>query len=281
MLNLPKNLFELPSINRTLGTGSEWGCLILGSRRHGDSPDTSGWNRSRLFALNLLLSGSGTYVDGTGRMIPLQPGSVYHHFPGTKARVTLSGDPSCSECFLLCDHDTFAGLNKLHVIPDTEVLLLDSPGRAVNAFLRLRESCDISMSVKGRRRLTGELILFLSGLYEKALQPQGDRFWEEIVRRAAQDLGENLADRIHPQDLARRYHVSYPSFRRAFRRIMRVSPGEYRIRQRIDSACALLASHPVKDVAERLGYCDPFTFSIQFKKFTGTPPSEFRIHRGE
>jgi len=166
-------------------------------------------------------------------------------------------------------------LKKLCIVPDKEVLTLDSPIPALGAFSRLRESCNLP---GGRLTVIAELIRFLNGLYQKPLQPQEDRFWGGIVRKAAQELREHLADSLPLRELARRHHVSYPSFRRAFRRIMNVSPGEYRIRQRIDAACALLPDHPVKEVADLLGYCDPFTFSLQFKKFTGMPPSEFRIH---
>ena len=272
------NLFDLPTVNYTLGSGPDWGCLIVGARRHGHNPDTSGWNRSGMFALNLLVTGRGIFRDATGQAIPLEPGSIYHHFPGTKARISLSADSRCAECFFLCDHATYAGLKKLHIIPAIDVLRLGSAVLAQDSFSRMRQLCADSSGKMVRCQMIAELILFLNGLYEQVLHPQTDRFWDEIVNRAARDLGDHLADRIPPEQLACSYHVSYPSFRRAFRRIMHVSPGEYRIRQRINAACSLLVSHSVKDVAAQLGYCDPFTFSLQFKQFTGVPPSQFRIY---
>ncbi len=275
MENPWENLFDLPPLSHVLGSGTEWGCLIMGAKHHGQVPDTSGWKRSRLFAVNLLVAGGGVYKHEAGCSTPLGPGSIYHHFPGTKAGITLSSRTPCSECYLLLDHGTYEGLKKLCIVPDKEVLTLDSPIPALGAFSRLRESCNLP---GGRLTVIAELIRFLNGLYQKPLQPQEDRFWGGIVRKAAQELREHLADSLPLRELARRHHVSYPSFRRAFRRIMNVSPGEYRIRQRIDAACALLPDHPVKEVADLLGYCDPFTFSLQFKKFTGMPPSEFRIH---
>jgi AraC-like DNA-binding protein len=78
------------------------------------------------------------------------------------------------------------------------------------------------------------------------------------------------------EEIARRLEVSHPTLRRVFRRSMGLSPSEYRIRRRIERACALLMLHSVKEVAARLGYNDAFTFSAQFKSVMKTSPRNFR-----
>lgn len=90
------------------------------------------------------------------------------------------------------------------------------------------------------------------------------------------------------QDLSSReplHHVlgiqkgNYESMRKRFTAFYRVSPGEYRIRRRIDKAKELLypASYnkSIKKIAFDLGYPDVAAFCTQFKKNTGVSPSDF------
>ena len=76
-------------------------------------------------------------------------------------------------------------------------------------------------------------------------------------------------------EVARRLGVAYPTFRRRFREAMGVSPG------RTESVAAwnrrvTAAGKSVKQVADELGYSDPFTFSAQFKAHFGLSPQRFR-----
>jgi AraC-like DNA-binding protein len=116
---------------------------------------------------------------------------------------------------------------------------------------------------------------FLNGLYERARHAQDDRS-NTLVRAACVLLEQNLEQRISMGEFARRLEVSHPTLRRVFRRNMGLSPGEYRIRRRIERSCTLLMSYSVKEVAARLGYNDAFTFSAQFKTVMKTSPRDFR-----
>jgi AraC-like DNA-binding protein len=264
------------SLSRVLGTGSSWGILILGGRCHGNHPDTSGWHRQKFFALNLLLRGRGQFTDSSGRRHPVLPGTLYHHLPRTKARIQIDPASNAAEIFVIFDMETYRGLKLLHIIPEHEILTTGAPGLALQDFLRLRETCARSHRDISRRILISRLALFLSTLYERAFQRPGKGFWDQIIATATRRLESNLSDRLHLPDLARELHVAYPTFRKNFRRLVGVSPAEYRIRMRIQEACRLLAHHTVKETADRLAYCDPFTFSNQFRKHTGSSPSAFQ-----
>jgi AraC-like DNA-binding protein len=119
------------------------------------------------------------------------------------------------------------------------------------------------------------ILNFLNGLYERARHSQDDRS-STLVRAACILLEQNLEQRISMSEIARRLEVSPPTLRRVFRSSMGKSPGEYRIRRRIERGCTLLMSHSVKEVAARLGYNDAFTFSAQFKTVMKISPRDFR-----
>jgi AraC-like DNA-binding protein len=272
---LSPDFFQQGSLTRPLGGGKTWGYVIVGTVDHGSSP-SKGWEKGSRFALNYLIRGTGRFWDSQGREHRLREGSLYHHFPETKAHLELDPAARCAEFFLLCDADTYEGLRLLQFIPEQEVLSTHGNQLVLEAFDRFHHLCSRPPREVSRRQIATGFIDFLSMLYELALQSQAASPWQELVHAAAQQLEEKLEEKIDLPALARHYGVSYASFRREFKRIMHVAPAEYRIRRRIEAACRLLPRLSVKEVSEQLGYCDAFTFSSQFKAFTGMPPSRFR-----
>jgi len=120
------------------------------------------------------------------------------------------------------------------------------------------------------------ILHFIVGLYDRARRAHSIGFWERIVSEACVILERDASDRAQLEDIAEQLKVSYPTFRKHFRAVTGVSPGEYRIRTRLEKARALLTKNPVNKVALELGYCDAFTFSAQFKEFVGMSPREFQ-----
>jgi AraC-like DNA-binding protein len=80
------------------------------------------------------------------------------------------------------------------------------------------------------------------------------------------------------EELARLAGLSAPHFFRCFKRATGSSPVAWLRRERINQAKRHLieTADPVGEIAERVGYADPFYFSRDFKAMTGHSPSEFR-----
>jgi AraC-like DNA-binding protein len=78
--------------------------------------------------------------------------------------------------------------------------------------------------------------------------------------------------------LAKAVSLSPDHFSRMFRKLKGVTPREFILRARIDSAQDLLRSsnHSIGRIAEILGYSDVYFFSRQFKEKVGVTPSAFR-----
>ena len=71
--------------------------------------------------------------------------------------------------------------------------------------------------------------------------------------------------------------VTYDALRRTFARVYGQTPGQYRARCRAGRAGDLLAAgRSVAETADALGYPDAFTFSRQFRRQIGRPPSHYR-----
>lgn len=112
----------------------------------------------------------------------------------------------------------------------------------------------------------------------------------ERDRATSTDVSDNLAEvarelTLHPErrlslkQMAAKSGVSERQFRRLFVDTYKTAPSEFAIRERIRHAKDLLRYEgaSVKDVAYSLGYPNPYSFSKQFQKVTGHPPSQTSI----
>ena len=66
---------------------------------------------------------------------------------------------------------------------------------------------------------------------------------------------------------------------RGFKRYFGKSPYEYRMQLRMDMACNLLRHTPlrIKEIADRLAFSDPYSFSDSFRRHLGVSPREYRL----
>lgn len=80
------------------------------------------------------------------------------------------------------------------------------------------------------------------------------------------------------QQLAGQVNLSTKQFSRRFHKAYHMTPHQYMIRSRIQEAQFLLEETdlPIKTIAHRLGYCDAYAFSKQFKSITGDTPTSIR-----
>lgn len=91
-------------------------------------------------------------------------------------------------------------------------------------------------------------------------------------------IAQNLHRRATRDELARTAGYSPARFHTVFRETLGMAPMEYVRRQRLQTAVRLLRDETlaVGQVADRLGYSDPFHFSHQFKAALGVSPLAYR-----
>jgi two-component system, response regulator YesN len=96
---------------------------------------------------------------------------------------------------------------------------------------------------------------------------------------------DRYSDQLNLADLSRTFRISASYLSKLFRKHAQASFGEYLASLRIDAAKRLIRANPqlpLKEVAEKVGFNDPFYFSRVFKSLAGLPPSDFaRLGRGE
>jgi len=265
--------------SRVLGGGPTWGQITLQLKVYGTNPTTRWSTMHSGYALNYVLDGEGLYRDSRGLEYRIRPGSLYQRQPEVEAAFEITSE-TFAEFFVLADMSTMQGLSLLHLLDSAAVMEVPVEV-ALPAFERLRAACQLPFREISRRRLILELCQFYTTIFERAISQPSAGYWSEIVHKGALLLGSELDQKRSPETVALELNVSYTAFRRAFRRIMQCSPTEYRIRRRLKRACDLLTHKQVQEVAEALGYCDPYTFSAQFKKYLGHSPAQFQKRLGQ
>ncbi len=99
-------------------------------------------------------------------------------------------------------------------------------------------------------------------------------FFADIRRWVESRYGENLSLAA----VSRQFRISPSYLTKLFRKYADAGFCDFLARVRIEAAKRLIAEEPgipLKEVAERVGYGDPFYFSRVFKTVTGLPPSEY------
>ncbi|MHC4871153.1 MAG: AraC family transcriptional regulator [Planctomycetota bacterium] len=88
----------------------------------------------------------------------------------------------------------------------------------------------------------------------------------------------NPGEKYSISELAEQCYYTASHFCRVFKSIMKVSPQDYIIANRIDLAKNMLlkSSNNISQIASALGYNNVYFFSRQFKKFAGLSPLQYR-----
>lgn len=100
------------------------------------------------------------------------------------------------------------------------------------------------------------------------------------IIRGMELLRANCCTSRSQKEIAGKVGMSHERFRKVFKEQAGITPGQYRIRCRMDKAKALLNNRALSlsEIAMELGYPDVFSFSRQFRQQAGIPPGRYRLY---
>ncbi len=272
-MRVPAHLLEMDFIARSLSLPNRTALVKCGfnsthageslfPKRVSNTPDSYG--------LNIVLEGSGVYIDNEGHRHELNTGSVFQRMPGIIHSTDIDTNALYAECTIGCDSETYTHLCAVGLIttaPPVHALQLSLKlVRQVEDFLAYLHTHISPPALDCMAHFTA----LLSHCFTTSVDV------DDPLRRAAYLLSSDLEQSFSAREVAAELHIGYEKFRRDFKIRFGCAPGAYRIRQRIERACELLSTHSVNETASLLGYSTQFKFSAQFKKQTGFPPSTFQ-----
>ncbi len=115
----------------------------------------------------------------------------------------------------------------------------------------------------------------------KATLPKDERYdypYQIYVEQAIAYIQQNIQSNIKVNDIATYIGIDRSYLTNIFKQVTNVSPQEYLVAYRMEMAERLLADkdRKISDIANKVGYADPMTFSKMFKKYKGVSPKEYR-----
>jgi AraC family transcriptional regulator of arabinose operon len=249
------------------------GCGVLVKRSGWDVQD---FIPSSLAAV-LCLRGTGTYVDEAGAETPLSEGSLFLRRTGRRHSVRIHDDGAWAECWIVLVSETEHLLASIGALPDENVIATQIDLALIREVRRAAETL-AKANDHELRQLAVRLVGILVSLLDRA-KVNGDRDGFDLnlaCRLLAEDPRANL--RVVAHDMG----MGWESFRKLFRQASGTSPGAYRLRRRLERAQneLLAGRRSISDIANELGYSNPFTFSRLFHRHVGCTPSAWRAGGG-
>lgn len=231
-------------------------------------------SNSKFMMLVLLLDGQVTYecppvhiqlIPGKLLILPIgadysfeseSTGGYYH-----KIVVELKGS-------LLSSLASALGLDKVTLVDCPEAAIVAKECRNISETLARQRADDIPILMGRTYDLLHRISLLTPSLHSHY----------SLWSRALAKIESHLDDAIPIAQLATESGISCSTLNRMFRENVGESPQKYRTRKRMQNACELLknSSLSIKEIARRVGYCNQFYFTNEFKRMCGVAPRVFR-----
>lgn len=228
------------------------------------------------YSCSVLLNGKGTFIDSSGNSHSLTPNSIFQCFPGKKFSINIDNNSHWSEFNIKIGKSVFDSLSSLNL------LNIDTPVFQINLKPYLTQwFSELVNQLKETENPELPEVLFVTQKLLINLHREDIRRYEydtdAIIAGAKQMLFYRYDENISLDEIASSFHISYEKFRKIFKQKVGISPIQYRLQTKFHLAERLISEgFSIKMVAEEVGYTDQFTFSRQFTKYMGAPPSAFK-----
>lgn len=229
---------------------------------------------SEHYVMVLVTRGHGIYLDeSTQKRHPITTGDIMQRFPG-RAHSQFFASTDNRQFFLKVPATLYYLLHGRGLLNPACVLSMRT--NALVLFERCYAACQALDDADACLWRIKDLILAL----HRRARPASAQ--DEVMLQAQQLLQSQGNDRLALPALAARLSMSYAHFRRRFRQQTGLAPGAWLIRQRLERACQFLQTDGVSisDISAMLRYPDVASFSKQFKKAHGVPPTVYRERAG-
>ena len=231
------------------------------------------------YQLVYIASGSGVFEAAQVGKVNIEPGSVFLLFPDIWHTYEPDRKQGWEEYWVGFDGPYAEYLMQQECFnPNSPLIHMGFSTEFLNIFVRLIET--FKLEGTAFPQIASCLTVQLLGLvYASALlkEKAQDRK-ENIINNIRFKMHDNFLDEISLKDVAAQHNVSYVWFRKAFKEVTGVSPGQYLLNLRLEKACDMLrrSDKPVSDIAFEAGFISEFHFSKMFKKKMQIAPSLFR-----
>lgn len=230
------------------------------------------------YALVYFTSGSGRYHTAK-ETLTFHAGCIVQRFPNLRHQLYF--DTPCNSLFVAIPATGLELLRSFdHAHMPSTVFDIGIDQQITKRFQQLHQ--DLRTRIPQQHiHIASHALQLIIDIHQRAFAINNHQSQQDFIHHACSILQSDLHLHIDLPDLAQNIQMSYASFRKRFTQAMGISPGQFRIQQRIEKAKHyVLQGIAIAKIADMLGYADCYCFSKQFKKHSGFSPRKFRSNQG-
>lgn len=208
-----------------------------------------------------------------GKEVHTKKGNILVAFPGDKRQ--SKPDFECYSLKFLCDDVEFTCKMK-------EISGVNNYENYLELIEEIKSIYPLAKEINKEIIIDAKIRTIVAALYENISMKKTENFRHITeINKAVDFIGNNLDKKISLDDISAVTGLSAGHFHRLFSEFYSMSPNEYLIHKRIESAKNLLQNEliSIDDVAEKCGFASRAYFDVTFKKQTGLTPAGFRNSR--
>ncbi|MDR0792130.1 MAG: AraC family transcriptional regulator [Chitinophagaceae bacterium] len=229
------------------------------------------------------LGGVGWIKIGAENNFELLPNN-YYIIPATEEPVIYGADendPWTIYWVHFCGEGTPSFNNAFNINAHQRPKEIPFNKERIAVWEEMYESLVMGFSIENLRKANLCLNYFLASLFYFEHETKNESDENDYIKKTIHFMRSNLHEKLSVEEIARKHHLSTSYFSLLFRKSTGMPPIDYFIHLKIQKACQLLyaGNLKVKDVAESLGYDDPFYFSRMFKKYMKVSPEQYKALR--
>ena len=254
--------------------------LVMGGREHCNPDYVISRHGFPFHVLEYVVSGRGN-VRLDRRRHALGPGVVFAYAPTTRCEIHTDPRDPMVKYFL-----TFAGTDvarrlKRCGVPLGATRQLAAHAEVTSVLEDLVREGQRSGALAGRICAALFELLLLKIEDTSTLAPQASEPAREAFLRCKALIDAQAEQLATLDEIAAATGVEASSVCRWFRRYQGTSPYQYLLRRKMNLAAEYLVEHGglVKEVAQRVGFADPYHFSRAFKAVHGVAPRDLLRYR--
>ena len=240
------------------------------------------WSKGRIleeYQLIYIAKGSGTFESEQVGSVVVHPGTVLLLFPNIWHRYKPHDDEGWEEYWVGFNGSYASYLMQQDCFdPHAPLIHMGFNSEFINVFIRLIDT--LKFEGVAFAQLSSSLTTQLLGLvYASALQKEKvmDRK-EQVINNIRYKIHENLSNCATLEELASQHNVSYAWFRKTFKEVVGISPGQYQLNLKLEKAARMIreTQMSISEIAFVNGFVSEHHFSKIFKKKMGVSPSAYK-----
>lgn len=226
-----------------------------------------------------ITKGRGVFESELSGLQSVNTGDAFVLFPGLWHRFKPDENSGWKEYWVEFNGDLIKHYQlKQYLNPEQPLITVGIVGQIAESYLKILEL--VKEEKPGFQYIASGILIQLLGqlIVTIKYQPFEGKQIEAQIKQAKLHMLENIRTEISQEELAKSIGIGYSLYRKKFKEYTGLSPAQYHIQLRINTAKELLVATnlSLKEISYQLGFDYVDYFFRLFKKKTGYSPSDYR-----